>query len=70
MDAVAERDELRRLVEELPDDALGGALTDLRLRLAARGEWPPEFFSIGPSRSGRSDMAERTDELLAEGFGK
>jgi hypothetical protein len=66
------RQELRDLVERLPNDLVDGALQDVRLRLrsAPSGDWPPKWFALGPSRSGRADLAERVDEALAEGFGR
>ena len=67
-----DREELRRLVEELPDEQVPAALTDLRRRLAPVPEattitWPPPWF--GSIRAG-SDFSRRYDEVLAEGFGR
>ncbi len=65
----AERDELRELVERLPDEQVPVALAEVRRRLAEarkRG-WPPAFFGAG--RANRTDVAERAEELLDEGFG-
>jgi hypothetical protein len=66
----AERDELRDLVERLPDDQVPTVLAEARRHLNAGGEgpWPPAFFGAG--RSGRSDVAARSEELLGEGFGR
>ncbi|MFG1928072.1 hypothetical protein [Cryptosporangium sp. NPDC048952] len=66
----AERDELRRLVEELPDEEVGAALDELRrhLRPVSARPWPPAFFGAGTSR--RPGVARRADEILAEGFGR
>jgi hypothetical protein len=65
----AERDELHRLVEELPEDEVSEALR------AARGRrdrmvrpWPPRWFGAG--RSSRTDTAMRSEELLKDGFGR
>ncbi|WP_130291473.1 hypothetical protein [Pseudonocardia sediminis] len=66
----ADRDELRELVEQLPEDQVPTALADVRRHLAeARGRsWPPAFFRAG--RSGRGDVAARAEEILDEGFGR
>jgi hypothetical protein len=65
----AERDELRELVERLPEEQVPVALSEVRRRLAQtrKRTWPPAFFGAG--RAGRSDVAERAEELLDEGFG-
>jgi hypothetical protein len=66
----AERDELRQLVEDLPDEQVPPALEDVRRRLAI-GEnrvWPPRFFGAGIAE--RTDTAARADEILAGGFGR
>lgn len=66
----AARDELRRLVEQLPDEQIPAALAEVQ-RLAASAEtaqWPPPWF--GAVTSKRSDTSERVDELLADGFGR
>jgi hypothetical protein len=66
----AERDELRELVEQLPEEDVPAALADVRRRVRSVGErrWPPAFFGAG--RAERSDVADRTDEILREGFGR
>lgn len=66
----AERDELARLVEELPEDQVAAALADLRrhLRPAHKRPWPPAFF--GAAKGDTSYTAARSEELLAEGFGR
>lgn len=65
----AERDELKRLVEELPDERVPAGLAEARRqdRPEPAGEWPPAWF--GSFASGRSDLGRRHDDLLAEGFG-
>jgi hypothetical protein len=65
-----ERDELRRLVEELPDEEVPAALAEVRRRLrpVADRPWPPAFFGTGTSRT--PGVARRADEFLAEGFGR
>jgi hypothetical protein len=66
----AERDELRRIVEELPEEEVGAALARLRghLQPVDARPWPPAFFGVGTSR--RPGVARRADEILAEGFGR
>jgi hypothetical protein len=65
-----ERDELRRLVDELPDEGVDVVLAEARrqrkLRLAP--EWPPSWF--GAFASGRHDLGSNHEDLLAEGFGR
>lgn len=65
----ADREELRRLVEDLPDEQVPGVLDDVRRRLTPRRarSWPPAWF--GGGTAARTDTAARADELLAEGFG-
>lgn len=66
----AERDELRELVEQLPDEEVPTVLADVRRHLQSAGQrsWPPAFFGAG--RAGRRDVAARSEELLDEGFGR
>lgn len=70
-DMSAERDELRRLVEELPDEQVPAALDEVRRHLQpaehARS-WPPAWF--GAAKGSRSDVAAGSEELLADGFGR
>ena len=66
----ADRDELRRLVDELAEDQVPVALVEVQ-RLVASPEasvWPPPWF--GAVQPGRADTAARVDELLADGFGR
>jgi len=65
----AERDELRELVERLPDEQVPAVLSEARRHLAAVSSrpWPPAFFAAG--RAGRRDVAERAEEFLGDGFG-
>ena len=66
----AARDELHRLVEQLPEDQVSAALIEVQ-RLASATDtspWPPAWF--GAIKAGRPDTSERVDELLAEGFGR
>lgn len=66
----AARDELLRLVQDLPEDQVPQALTEIRRHLKLVGERPrlPAFFAIAPG-DGKS-IAEESDELLREGFGR
>lgn len=66
----AERDELRELVERLPDEEVPAVLSVARRHLGdpSGRTWPPAFFGSG--RAGRADVAERAEELLDEGFGQ
>jgi hypothetical protein len=66
----AARDELHRLIEQLPDDQVPAALIEVQ-RLVSEAEpasWPPAWF--GAITAGRADTSQRVDELLAEGFGR
>ncbi len=66
----AQRDELLRLVEDLPEDQVPQALADIRRRVrpAKDRPWPPPFFGIAPGTGER--IADRADRLLSEGFGR
>jgi hypothetical protein len=65
-----QREELLRLVEELPEDELPAVLDDVRrhLHLAKRPSWPPAWFGAGEGRS--TDVAARSEDLLRDGFGR
>jgi hypothetical protein len=65
----AERDELRRLVEQLSDDRVPAVLAEARRQSASAsaGEWSPSWF--GSFASGRSGLGSDHEDLLAEGFG-
>lgn len=67
----ADRDELRRIVEDLPDDHVAAALDDVRRHLVSTNDsrpWPPAWFGAGAAT--RNDVAARSEELLADGFGR
>ncbi len=66
----AAREELRRLVEELPEDQVPVALVEVQRLVGTLDTpvWPPPWF--GAVTSGRSDTSRRVDELLADGFGR
>ena len=65
-----ERDELLRLVEDLPEDQVPTVLAEVREHVLDPSDrsWPPAWFAA-VTGSGR-DTAGRVDELLAEGFGR
>lgn len=67
----AERDELRRLVEELPAEGVRAAIDEVRRHLGSselERSWPPAWF--GAAKGSRPDVAARSEELLAEGLGR
>ncbi len=63
-----QREELLRLVEELPEDEVPAVLDDVRrhLRLVRDRTWPPAWFGAG--RASRPDVEARSEELLDGGF--
>lgn len=65
-----ERDELRQLVEQLPDERVPAVLAEARRQAwpEPAAEWPPVWF--GSFESGRTDLGRNHDDLLAEGFGR
>lgn len=66
----SQRQELERLVRELPEEEVPHVLDDVRTHLRSpRGQqWPPAWFGAAAGR--RTDTSERVDELLSDGFGK
>lgn len=65
----AERDELKRLVEELPDDRVPAVLAEARRQQPQPAtEWPPPWF--GSFSSGRTNLGRNHEDLLSEGFGR
>lgn len=66
----AERDELRRLVDELSDERVPAVLAEARRqrRLQPASDWPPPWFAS--FAGGRSDLGSNHDDLLADGFGR
>jgi hypothetical protein len=69
-----EREELRRLVEELPDERVPAVLAEARRQVTPKpvtpkpvAAWPPAWF--GAIEADRTDIARHHDDLLAEGFG-
>jgi hypothetical protein len=65
-----QREELLRLVEELPEEEVPAVLDDVRRHLSAvrNRTWPPAWFGAGESKT--PDVAARSEELLDEGFGR
>lgn len=65
-----ERDELKRLVDELPDEKVPQVLADLRRHLHPVRErtWPPAFF--GSIEGDGTAIGAHAEELLREGFGR
>ncbi|MFI6028652.1 hypothetical protein [Amycolatopsis magusensis] len=66
----AERDELMRLVQGLADDQVPEVLDDVRrhLRPVRDKPWPPRWF--GSAEGDGTAVGARSEELLAEGFGR
>jgi hypothetical protein len=66
----AQREELLRLVDELPEDEIPAVLDDVRrhLQVAERPSWPPAWFGAGQGRT--TDVAARSEDLLQDGFGR
>jgi hypothetical protein len=65
-----QREELLRLVEELPEDEVPAVLDDVRrhLRAVRDRSWPPTWFGAGEGRI--TDTAARSEDLLGDGFGR
>ena len=66
----AERDELKELVDQLPDERVPAVLVEARrqARLQPTSEWPPPW--LGSFASGRHGLGRDHDDLLADGFGR
>ncbi len=65
------RDELRELVEQLPDEQVPAVVSALRSRFDAvptPRAWPPAWFGIAEGSA--DDVSERVEKILAEGFGQ
>jgi hypothetical protein len=65
-----QREELLRLVEELPENEVPAVLDDVRrhLRAVRDRSWPPAWFGAGEGRT--TDVAARSEDLLGDGFGR
>lgn len=69
----AARDELRRLVEQIPEAQLSSALAELQRLTEDQPPrtWPPEFFGIIDGSDAPTDAAANVDLYLAAyGFGR
>jgi hypothetical protein len=64
----AERDELMRLIRDLPEDQVPQTLAEVRrhLRPVKDRPWPPAFFASAPGDGKR--IADEAEELLRESF--
>lgn len=71
--ASEEYEEMHRLVDQLTPDQLR-EIRARTVRLVHSSEhtedsqWPPSW--VGSIHAGRSDVSERVEEILAEGFGR
>jgi hypothetical protein len=65
-----QRDELLRLVEELPEEEVPAVLDDVRRHLRVVGDrpWPPAWFGAAEGRT--DDVAARSEDHLEDGFGQ
>lgn len=70
------RDQLRHLVDTLPEDEAAALLAAIEKRAAERGEvqfsdkprtWPPAFSGMMRSQDG--DLARRTKDIVRNEFG-
>jgi hypothetical protein len=66
----AEREELRQLIQDLPEEEVPAVLGALwpRLRAGKNQAWPPAWF--GAAQGHTSDAAARTEERLQDRFGQ
>jgi len=65
------REELREFVEQLPDEQIPAAVSNLRARLTSvppSGTWPPAWFGIAEGSA--DDVSERAEEILTKGLGR
>jgi hypothetical protein len=65
-----QREELLRLVEELPEEEVPAVLDDVRrhLQLVKERPWPPAWFGAGEGST--DDVAARSEDLVGDGFGQ
>lgn len=65
-----QREELFRLVDELPEAEVPAVLDNVRRHLRAIRDqsWPPAWFGAGEGRT--TDVAARSEDLLGDGFGR
>jgi hypothetical protein len=65
---VTSRDKLFELVESLPEEQVDELLRLAMERYILPGQRQPLPAFLGIGDSGRSDVSERVDDLLANGF--
>jgi hypothetical protein len=68
---VTTKEQEHRLVDTVADDQVERALLLESITVSAEvaaKRWPPASLGIGDS--GRADVSEQVDELLADGFGR
>lgn len=63
------RDKLWELLENLPDEQVDELLRLAMERYVLPGQRQPLPTFVGIGDSGRSDVSERIDDFLANGFG-
>ena len=63
------RDKLLELVENLPEEQVDELLRLAMERYILPGQRQPLPAFVGIGDSGRSDISERVDDFLANGFG-
>jgi hypothetical protein len=65
-----DREELRELIEQLPDEQVSALLAEVRgrVRPVVVADWPPAWF--GSFADERTDLSTNYDDLLADGFGR
>jgi hypothetical protein len=66
---VTSRDKLLELVENLPEEQVDELLRLAMERYILPGQRQPLPAFVGIGDSGRSDISERVDDFLANGFG-
>jgi hypothetical protein len=66
----AEKDELIRLVRQLPDEDVSSLIDDVRRRLrpVRDRQWPPAWFASAEGDG--TAVGARSEELLSDGFGQ
>lgn len=73
LEDVTAKEQLHELVEVLNDEQAARALTVLSTlagRVPGQRSSRRQPGSLGHAGSGRSDLSERVEEILAEGFGR
>jgi hypothetical protein len=67
---VTSKDQLLQLVEHLPEEQAAELLKLATERYGVPDQRRPMPAFVGIGDSGRSDISERVDDLLADGFGR